>query len=411
MRAALLSLLVLVGCKEKNPHFCAGEENNLCMPDAPVGMQCEDSTDCTGPEKVCDTTAGVCVGCLANTDCAADAPICELASHTCGKCTMHAQCDSKVCTPEGTCAPEASVAYVDGAAGMDTNPCTLASPCKSVMTAASKGKLIVKVAGMLDEAVSFGSATNLTILAEPSARLTRTSGGTVVEVKDTANIKIHGLQLTGGGIAVAMPSGTPQLRLDRVKITGTTQLALQMTVGTLTLVRSNIIDNPGGGVQINGGVFVIVGNTFTNNGTDSTNVGGAYITAAQNAGHRIEFNSFHRNKSIDAQGTGLHCAVNNLTARNNILYNNGTLSNQAQVGGACGHAYSLISPMTPATATIIGGDPLFEDGLTGNLHLKDGSPALGAADPAAAVTDELAATDIDGQPRVLPADLGADERP
>jgi len=411
MRAALLSLCLVfvVGCKVKNPNFCEDKPQMLCDQTDGGGMACEDSGDCTGNEKVCNVPAGVCVGCLVNTDCATSAPICDTTAHTCGKCTMHSQCDSKACTPNGECAAETTVAYVDGAVGMDTNGCTLGSPCRSIMVASSKGKSIIKVAGMLDEAVSFGSSSSFTILAEKSARLTRGGGGTVLEVKDTANITVADLTISGGGIGIAMPTGTPQLKLDGVKVTATTQLAMQITTGKLTMARSNIIDNPGGGVQINGGVFVIVGNTFTNNGTDGATVGGLYITAAQNAMHRLEFNSFHRNKTIDAQGTGLHCAVNNFVARNNILYLNGTITNNMQVGGACTHAFSLVEPNPPVSN--IGGDPKFKDGLMGDLHLLPGSPALGGADPAAAITDELAAKDIDGHTRMSPADIGADEVP
>jgi len=99
------------------------------------------------------------------------------------------------------------------------------------------------------------------------------------------------------------------------------------------------------------------------------------------------------------------------TARNNILSGNGTLNNLEQVGGTCAHAYSIIRPGTvPPGMGNSSMDPLFENTLTGDLHLEAGSPALGAADPGSDLGG-LAGRDLDGDPRTAPADLGADEVP
>lgn len=411
MRTALLSLclVVAVGCNVKNPNYCEDGPDHLCdQPDAKP-MVCEMSSDCTGAAKVCDNNE--CVECTAAEDdaCTGAKPVCDTTARTCRACAEHADCPSRVCQPDGSCAAATAVAYVDAQAGQDANNCEMSTPCRTVMTASSKGKQIIKLKGNLDEAVSFGSGTNFTLFADPNTKLTRSGGGTVVDVSATANITIHDLEINGGGIGIAM-SGNPQLVLEGIRLSGCTQLAMQVSTGSFTLSRSNIINNPGGGIQISGGVFKVVGNTFTNNGSDSANVGGMYINAPQNAMHRIEFNSFHRNKTIDAQGTGLHCAVNNLVARNNILFGNGTLTNPVQIGGACTHSYSLIEPNPPTTGNNIGGNPLFKDGLMGDLRLMAGSPALGAADPNV-VFDDLSATDIDDQKRVKPADIGADEAP
>jgi hypothetical protein len=99
------------------------------------------------------------------------------------------------------------------------------------------------------------------------------------------------------------------------------------------------------------------------------------------------------------------------TARNNIMSQNGTLMNMAQVGGSCAHAYSIVRPgPLPSGAGNSSMDPLFVDITTGDLHVRPESPALGAADPASDLTGP-AELDIDGQRRASPADIGADEVP
>jgi hypothetical protein len=88
---------------------------------------------------------------------------------------------------------------------------------------------------------------------------------------------------------------------------------------------------------------------------------------------------------------------------------NGTQTNLEQTGGSCTHAYSIAIPGTlPPGGTNLASDPLFKDPSTGDLHIQAGSPAIRAADPASDLTG-LAAYDIDGDLRVSPADLGADQ--
>jgi hypothetical protein len=55
-------------------------------------------------------------------------------------------------------------------------------------------------------------------------------------------------------------------------------------------------------------------------------------------------------------------------------------------------------------------DPMFVNTTTGDLHLRAGSPALGAADPTSNLSGP-AERDLDGDVRRAPADIGADEVP
>jgi hypothetical protein len=140
-------------------------------------------------------------------------------------------------------------------------------------------------------------------------------------------------------------------------------------------------------------------------------VGGIAISTAQNAVNRLEFNSFHGNQTQLGVGAAIQCIAGTFTARNNIMSENGTLTNMEQVGGACAHTYSIARPgMLPAGTGNASVDPLFVNTTTGDLHIRTGSPALGAADPNSDLTGP-AARDIDGDVRAARADIGADEVP
>lgn len=72
----------------------------------------------------------------------------------------------------------------------------------------------------------------------------------------------------------------------------------------------------------------------------------------------------------DGIGAAIQCVAGMFTARNNILSGNGTLTNPEQVGGACGHAYSIVQPGTlPGGAGNLAADPRFANPSKGDLHL------------------------------------------
>jgi hypothetical protein len=127
--------------------------------------------------------------------------------------------------------------------------------------------------------------------------------------------------------------------------------------------------------------------------------------------NRLEFNSFSKNQTQDGAGSAIQCAAGAFTARNNIMSGNGTQTNLEQVGSSCAHIYSIVRPgVLPAGTGNKADDPLFKNTTTGDLHILPGSPAAGAADPGSDLTG-VAAHDIDGDVRMNPADIGADETP
>ena len=259
----------------------------------------------------------------------------------------------------------------------------------------------------------------VTIIADPGASLDRNGDGPVLEVRsDGADVKIYDLAITGAtgvstayGIELDGNGGTPKLELTRVKVHGNQGVGVYSAGGALTVSRSTFASNAGGGIQVMGGTFKIIGNLFFANGSATSFVGGVTVQAGQSSVNRLEFNSFNKNQTVDGEGSAIDCSAGTFTARNNIMSGNGTLSNMEQVSGTCSHVYSIATPGTlPAGAGNIAMDPMFVNASTGDLHIMPGSPAIGAADPSSDLGD-IAAQDLDGDPRSSPADIGADEVP
>jgi hypothetical protein len=426
----LLTVIVVLGsaaasCR-KSDHYCPGAPLDNCNYRDAIGM-CTRNDDCSAPAAICDVEGSrTCVQCLApdqTSACGGTIPVCG-DDHACRGCSAHGECPvSDVCLPDGRCAEPAEVAYVQ-AGGAGTQPCARGAPCGKLqegVTAVSASRPYIKISGtgtLADSATTTIDGKAVTILADPGAKLDRTGDGVILEVRNTgADVRIYDLEITGasggaGDVGVSMVAGgMPKLTLTRAKVTNNTGGGISASGGTLTVSQSTISNNTGGGISVMNGTFVIVSNVFFNNGNDTTLVGGVAIGTPQNAANRLEFNSFTRNKTQDTLGTAIHCIAGTFTARNNIMSDNGTLTNMNQVGGSCMHVYSIARPGTVPPGTGNSNmDPLFVNTTTGDLHVRAGSPVLGAADPSSNLTG-LAERDIDGDARAAPADIGADEAP
>jgi hypothetical protein len=415
----------MTGCR-KSKHYCPGAALDNCN-HIDASTACTSNDDCSEPEGVCDTGGSMaCVQCVApdqTSACTGTTPACG-DDRACRGCTSHAECPgSDACLPDGSCADPGQVAYVQQG-GTGAPPCARGAPCGTLqegVTAVNASRPYIKVSGpgtLADDATTTIDGKAVTILADPGAKLDRTGDGVNIEVRNTgADVRIYDLEITGasglgGDVGISMVAGgMPNLTLIRVKITKNTGGGISASGGTLTVLQSTISDNTGGGISAMNGTFVIVGNVFFNNGNHTSLAGGVSVGTQQNAMNRLEFNSFNRNEAQDTLGSAIHCIAGTFTARNNIMSQNGTMTNTEQVGGTCTHTHSIVRPGTlPSGTGNSSADPLFVNTTIGDLHLRAGSPALGAADPNSNLTGP-AGRDIDGDPRTAPADIGADEVP
>jgi len=447
----VVRIAALAGCQSPNPNYCP-PGSAMCTPDggserrpgnhstAARGMLSSTATAATANQGKCEpcTTSNIGV-------CAGTTPRCE--SNACVACADDVQdCKGGVCLATGDCAATSRILHASSTSSKSSGCGDAAMPCSlaGALGSATADKNVIK----LDDVGPF--VTNgLTVTADVTvdarvnggAALSRVDGGPIITVMGGKTLTLLGGTIQGahGGMGSGIVCNGATVNVDQMTITGGDHLGIDATNctvtvtrariennmetgvkasgGSLTLVRTWLDTNSGGGVDVNSNAkFTIVGNVIVNNGTTTGSIGGiGILTNAAN--NRLEFNSIAENKAQMTAAAGITCTANaNFTAKNNIIWsNNSFVANMMgiQVSGACGHSYSDIGPAAITGPINIGNnqsiDPKFKDKAT-DLHLMSGNQLqqLQQSDPGSVLTD-IAAKDIDGDPRVSPAYIGADQ--
>jgi hypothetical protein len=326
---------------------------------------------------------------------------------------VHDDCASKVCRPDGSCADTADVAYVEPmGSGSD---CSLAAPCATLDTAAKTDRPIIKIKGTIaDNNVTVLDPTGpLDIFAAPGAKLRRMGPGSILEIRGTARVRIHDLEVSGatGGTSshgIVMLQDNPTLELDHVLLVNNAGLGLVTQTGTLVMDGCVVTSNAAGGASVQMTDYTIVNSLFVNNGTpqgatNGSSTGG--VTLGTSTVDVFEFNTVVGNlSSFSTQaGRGVNCTAQ-LAVANNIIFDN-------RPGLNCTVTYSLVDV---ATGTNITGDPLFRSmspsdyAMPTYYRIMAQSPARDAADPAATLDHDI---DRDMRPHGAKRDIGADEAP
>jgi hypothetical protein len=401
-----LLLAALTACAKDNPYYC--DEECQARPDAGGTAACVNDDDCSGATPVCDTMQSACVACTA-TDvgaCAGATPVCVAATNTCAPCASHGECSSDACLPSGECGTDASVAYV-ATTGSDSGTCSQSSPC-ATLTYAAKQRPFVKLQNNIDEAVVLNDVST-TVLAEPGTTIKRTqSNGAIVTVAGNSTVTLRdviirdGATSVGHGIAVTSGDNNVKLTLDKVAVLFNTGLGLSIGGGTLTMSRSLVANNYGGGAVVVAD-FEITNSIFVTNGTASSTYGGVALTPGTTK-HEFSFNTVADNNSSNSIGRGINC-VYPVAVTSTILKGNAP--------NGCTFDYSLFDTnLTVTGSNNKVGNPQFKNTTASQplaadfYRIANNSDAIDGAVPASTVM-----TDIDGddRPQGGVRDIGADE--
>lgn len=417
-RLLILAALAAAACERTSTRYCelhgTTDPQSCGFMDAPI----DTPKACTGdPECApgrCDLTTKQCVQCLTGADCPSSTPFCEAQTHTCGACRSNGDCaDSHACLPSGQCAETANVIYADGTNGSDTNPCTLALPCKTIthaLTLVTATRATIRLQGAFDEAVVFKAVT-VALVADPGTTLTTSAGGaaTVSFMMTGSSVQIRDLEIKNSiKGAVAITAGN-YLGLQRISIHGAGDIAVS-DAGTLDLSRSQIYSNVAGAISIAmSSKFLIRNNFIHHNGSSAKDVGGVLIPASTGQSV-LEFNTIVDNisKGGGVDAGGVSCAAPGFQAPNNIVARN-TASGSTTAAGA---NVSTNSPCDFTGSSIDQSDVtalhfLNPDGASGwDYHLGSGSLAIDASSVPSTVTEDF---DGDIRPHGPAKDLGADE--
>ena len=413
-----LMLVVLAvtmsGCQEQASNYCEDAPFHNCQDliDAPIDAptSCSSNASCTAPLGVCDVTGSkTCVECTATDSaaCVGVEPVCGV-DQACRACTAHSECTSDVCLPDGSCAAEGDVAYVNGSAGTGS-ACTKAAPCKTVTAAVATPKTVIKVTGPVNDRVTIGRAVK--IFAAPNAELSSTGNGTLLTTTGTAIVEVYDLTIANAsgvnvGYGVQVGANTT-FAMTRGKITGCREAGLTASGGTVTVTGATVSGNTGGGLSITNSNFKLVNNFIVENGNAAAGgslFGGVTVgsTATDNV---FEQNTVAFNHSLLGNPGATCSAVASFHGKRNIITSNNLgLTFPAAQSSGCADIESYTAAGTDANDlkfAAISPAPL-------NFHLTAASPATVKDVPGLTTCPGV---DIDGNARPVNTfcDLGADE--
>lgn len=342
----------------------------------------------------------------------------------------HSDCASNVCQPDGRCAVADEVAYVDPS-GINGTSCTQEMPCTSLQAALVTKRPYVKMTGTTDAHVSIVDQ-DVTVLADPGAKLTSKTAGNLLIVGGQSHVSIFDLVITGAtgnadpaGAGVVLPMvNTATLSLEHVTISnsagsgliayGGVVNATKCTIsgnaitgigiegGELNVAQSTIRNNGEGGIYIKAPTALQITNNFIyGNGSPTSNAGGLYLEGNANsaAANKVEFNTIVDNQANSAPAEaagGVICKVAGFVASNNLIFRNAGGPSSPQVSGTCTYKTSLLT--APA-------NPGFASATDYHLTAQTPDSIIDKGDCDGTEVD----VDGDGRPRGAACDLGADE--
>jgi hypothetical protein len=340
-------------------------------------------------------------------------------SHDCRTCAKDRECDSGACNvADGTCVGQGAVLYASPT-GSSADLCTKTSPC-SLRHAAelidmTRTYVVLLPGRHAGGAIFSGKAA--TIAGNDATIDDTDSVQSAVNITDGSSISVRDIRVEEhlsdpssdalGVINVIQSNLTvDNLQSDTKKLsaiygnTGTTVTIRRASFIDVSLVAFRLVADTcffhNGGPAIQGSVELTNSIIVAGSSTIAINI------SSSDPAHPVS--KIINNTFV---GGGIYCETSTAIVRqfsNNIFYNYSMI----QVVQGCTYQYNLAVP----TVNLGGngnttGDPMFADIANGNFHLKAGSVAIDAADPAIVSIDR----DYDGthRPQGTRLDIGAFE--
>lgn len=173
-------------------------------------------------------------------------------------CVKHEDCASSVCLPNSSCADPARVAYVDPT-GTDNSSCTQAMPCVSLQKALATPQPNIKMTGTTKENVKISD--DVTVFADPDAKLASASAGSVVEIAGSIQVSIFDLEITGAigpvGHGILVQPGKATVALERVALTQNALAGLYVGAGNTATISKSTVDGNAAGVYVEEGILYV----------------------------------------------------------------------------------------------------------------------------------------------------------
>lgn len=309
-KSTVIVILAIVAgsaaCERLSPNYCADVPDHNCM-DREVS-QPADAMASPMDAPPMDAPPEMNTSCASDTECIHMTPVCGI-DHRCRICTVNSECPSDACLPDGACADESNVAYVQ--AGTNGS-CTRAAPCGTLQAGLGKNLPYVRVSGSLGIGNTITIGKGITILGDTGSELVFTinNQGPALKINVSnkevvvSNFRIteipgtfpgpgdmdHGVDSaqilgmnpivtfihvsidggSGNGISTSdndasNPAMNPNITLTDVTIRQKGNNGIQTTGGQLTVKQSSIFSNGGNGIYITSGNITISQSSILNN--------------------------------------------------------------------------------------------------------------------------------------------------
>ena len=375
-------------------------------------MQCRADTDCSGSTPVCNENA--CVQCVANSDCSGATPVCT--DNTCRGCGSNSDCSSGACqATTGTCIASTALLYTSPA-GTVTDACTQDDPCalSHAFALAALGRNTISMGpGTYAETFTVSAGTNAIVFGNDAVIASAIAflGSSQIDLEDLT--LGSGFSCTGTSPTTMTTLSMEGVTLDELPFNGNDPVTY-CDLSLLQTVQMGFVSAVGGTLALTNSklemdrsalsVLHVIDTGLPSQGTTVTITNSLVNVINKVSGDDIDinvsFSTFTNNPTLCVSATD-SMAVEHFS--NDIFstkpdFVTAPTCFDHDLLNATGSA--MVAP--GLTEANIG----FVDPTNGDFHLKAGSPAIDAADPAA--TDSV---DYDGvsRPQGAGRDVGAFE--